>query len=96
MGARGSRAAAVVVALSVALLLLTAPVMLLAALAIKLTSPGPVLYMQTRVGQHGRHFRIVKFRSMRHDAEAVALEHLESRSLIDRHCRSVSRRSTAQ
>lgn len=51
-------------------LLVTAPVMMVAALVIKLTSPGPILYTQTRVGLHGRHFRIYKFRSMRADAEA--------------------------
>jgi sugar transferase (PEP-CTERM system associated) len=51
-------------------LLLAAPLMLLVALAIRLTSPGPVLYHQQRVGQHGRVFTIHKFRSMRVDAEA--------------------------
>ena len=40
------------------------------ALAVKLTSPGPVLYHQQRVGQHGRVFTVHKFRSMRSDAEA--------------------------
>jgi sugar transferase (PEP-CTERM system associated) len=51
------------------LLVLGAPVMLLAALAIKLDSPGPVLYRQERVGLGGRRFMCVKFRSMRTDAE---------------------------
>jgi sugar transferase (PEP-CTERM system associated) len=51
------------------LALLAAPVMLLAALAIKLDSRGPVLYRQERVGLHGRTFPVVKFRSMRTDAE---------------------------
>ena len=46
-------------------LLLAAPVMLLVALAVKLTSRGPVLYHQQRVGQHGRVFTVHKFRSMR-------------------------------
>ncbi|MDO8884389.1 MAG: sugar transferase [Pseudotabrizicola sp.] len=45
------------------------PVVLLLALAIKLTSPGPVLFFQTRVGRDGRRFRMVKFRSMYPDAE---------------------------
>jgi sugar transferase (PEP-CTERM system associated) len=45
------------------------PFMLLTALAVKLESPGPVLYHQLRVGLNGRHFRIYKFRSMRQDAE---------------------------
>jgi sugar transferase (PEP-CTERM system associated) len=51
------------------LLLLTAPVMLLAALAVKLDSRGPVLYRQERVGLDNRTFQVVKFRSMRQDAE---------------------------
>jgi sugar transferase (PEP-CTERM system associated) len=51
-------------------LTLGAPLLLLVAAAVKLTSPGPVLYRQRRVGQHGRVFMVVKFRSMRQDAEA--------------------------
>lgn len=54
---------------SLAALAVTAPVMLLAALAVKLTSPGPVLYCQERVGQGGRVFRIYKLRTMVRDAE---------------------------
>lgn len=45
------------------------PFMLLTAIAVKLESPGPVLYHQVRVGLNGRQFRIYKFRSMRQDAE---------------------------
>jgi len=45
------------------------PFMLLTAIAVRLDSPGPVLYHQIRVGFNGRHFRIYKFRSMRQDAE---------------------------
>ncbi|QSR36063.1 glycosyl transferase [Marinobacterium iners] len=45
------------------------PLMLLVAVAIKLDSPGAVLFIQERVGQGGRPFKICKFRSMRHDAE---------------------------
>ena len=51
------------------LLLLLSPVMLLAAVAIKLDSRGPVLYRQERVGLRGRSFMCTKFRSMRVDAE---------------------------
>ena len=47
------------------------PVMALTALAIRLTSPGPILYHQVRVGQNGKLFTIHKFRSMRVDAEAA-------------------------
>ncbi|MDE6286067.1 MAG: sugar transferase [Muribaculaceae bacterium] len=46
------------------------PVYAAIAIAVKLDSRGPVLYRQERVGLHGRPFRIVKFRSMRPDAEA--------------------------
>src|SRR4051812_4402963 len=52
-------------------LLLAAPIMGLVAIAIKLTSSGPALYHQQRVGQHGRIFTVHKFRSMREDAEAI-------------------------
>lgn len=54
---------------SLLLLLITLPVLICTALAIKLTSPGPVFYRQERVGQGGRHFMVLKFRSMRADAE---------------------------
>ncbi|WXA92310.1 TIGR03013 family PEP-CTERM/XrtA system glycosyltransferase [Pendulispora brunnea] len=50
-------------------LAMAAPLMLLTALAIKLDSPGPILYTQTRAGEFGRLFTILKFRSMRTDAE---------------------------
>lgn len=50
-------------------LLLAWPLMLLTALAIKLTSPGPVLYHQQRVGLRNQVFTVHKFRSMRTDAE---------------------------
>src|SRR5262245_8978446 len=50
--------------------LLASPLMLLTALAIKLDSRGPVFYMQERVGLNNTTFRIIKFRSMRVDAEA--------------------------
>jgi sugar transferase (PEP-CTERM system associated) len=51
------------------LLALTAPLMLFTALLIRLESPGPVLYRQERVGLNGRTFSVIKFRSMRNDAE---------------------------
>jgi lipopolysaccharide/colanic/teichoic acid biosynthesis glycosyltransferase len=53
----------------VVLLVLMAPLILVAALAIKLDSRGPVLYAQDRVGAQGRPFRMLKLRTMRVDAE---------------------------
>jgi len=49
--------------------LLLSPILLAVAIAVKLSSPGPVIYSQKRVGFHDRVFRIYKFRSMRHNAE---------------------------
>ena len=49
--------------------ILSAPFMLVTAIAIKIDSPGPVFFKQTRVGQNGRQFKIYKFRSMYIDAE---------------------------
>src|SRR5690606_32491670 len=51
------------------LLALSAPILLVMAIAIKLTSPGPVFYRQVRTGQFGQPFEVLKFRSMRVDAE---------------------------
>ncbi|MBV9120857.1 MAG: sugar transferase [Chloroflexi bacterium] len=50
-------------------LLLSSPMWLAVAIAIKLDSPGPVLYRQLRVGKDGQHFTFFKFRSMCQDAE---------------------------
>lgn len=50
-------------------LILFAPLMLLIAFLIKVTSPGPIIYSQERVGFDGRIFKMYKFRSMRVDAE---------------------------
>jgi lipopolysaccharide/colanic/teichoic acid biosynthesis glycosyltransferase len=52
------------------ILILASPVMLLTALAIAISSPGPIFYAQDRVGYMGQRFRFLKFRSMCHDAEA--------------------------
>lgn len=51
------------------LLILTMPVMVLVALAIWLETGSPILFRQNRTGMHGKEFEILKFRSMRQDAE---------------------------
>jgi len=56
-------------AITVPVLILMAPVLLAIALLIKFDSPGPVFYTQERVGRDRKTFKIIKFRSMRVDAE---------------------------
>ncbi len=73
-GFRASRATRFVkrmldLSLSIVGFVLSAPLMALTALAVRLDSPGPVLYSQDRVGENGRIFNVYKFRSMRTDAE---------------------------
>lgn len=62
-------------------LVLTAPLMLLLALCIRLESPGPAVFRQTRIGQHGRPFQMFKLRSMVADAEVQLTAVLESNPL---------------
>jgi O-antigen biosynthesis protein WbqP len=65
-----------VVALVAAVFL--ALIILFVALAVRLTSPGPVLYWSDRVGRHNRIFKMPKFRSMRIDTPAVATHLLQN------------------
>jgi Undecaprenyl-phosphate glucose phosphotransferase len=58
-------------AASAIFLVLLSPLLLAIALWVKLDSPGPALYAQERVGSNGRRFRMLKFRTMRTDAEAA-------------------------
>jgi O-antigen biosynthesis protein WbqP len=60
-----------------ALLVLAVPIALVA-LAVRLTSPGPVLYWSERIGRDNKTFRMPKFRSMRVDTPQVATHLLES------------------
>lgn len=53
-------------------LIVTTPIMLLIAIAIKLESSGPALYSQVRTGRYEKKFKIYKFRSMRQDAEMIS------------------------
>ncbi len=55
-------------------LILVSPLLAIIAIAIKLTSPGPVFFVQKRVGLHGRLFPMVKFRSMEKDAAQRKVE----------------------
>jgi len=59
------------IVLSAIAMVLSAPIMAVIAAAIKATSPGPAMYHQKRVGQHGRVFTVHKFRSMQLDAEST-------------------------
>jgi exopolysaccharide biosynthesis polyprenyl glycosylphosphotransferase len=85
-------------------LLLFAPLMVVVAIAIKLDSPGPLLFRQERVGRAGRRFRLLKFRTMVADAEQrraellalstdphwLKLEHDPRISRVGRHLRHLS------
>jgi O-antigen biosynthesis protein WbqP len=62
---------------SVAALFLILPIFSLV-LAVRLTSPGPVLYWSDRVGRHNRFFKMPKFRSMRTDTPALATHLLQN------------------
>ena len=55
-----------------------APPIVMTALAVRLTSPGPALYWSDRVGRHNRIFKMPKFRSMRIDTPAVATHLLQN------------------
>lgn len=55
--------------LSLIALIILSPLLLITALAVKLSSPGPVLFKQQRLGLHGKVFTIYKFRSMTDGAE---------------------------
>lgn len=55
--------------LSLMLITFTAPLIIAVSILIKLDSPGPIFYQQDRVGREGKVFRILKFRTMRTDAE---------------------------
>ena len=58
------------IAVSLTAIVSLLPLFLALVIAIKLTSPGPIIFSQVRVGRFGRHFRFYKFRSMYQDAEA--------------------------
>ena len=65
------------IVLAVLAVIIGSPVFLLTALLVKVTSPGPIIFSQIRVGRYGRHFKFYKFRSMYIDAEARKAELLK-------------------
>jgi len=54
---------------AIILIILTLPISIIAAICIKLESPGPIFYIQKRIGQFNEEFKVIKFRSMRVNAE---------------------------
>ena len=71
------------IVLSLLALTILSPLCLLVAILIKLTSPGPIFFVHTRVGKYGRHFRFYKFRSMYVDAEKRKAELMSQNQSAD-------------
>ncbi len=65
-------------------LLILSPIMIITAVAIKLYDHGPVLYKQTRLTKDGKEFKVLKFRSMREDAEKDGVARLSTGTADDR------------
>ena len=72
------------IAVSAAVLLVASPVMIVTAIAIKATDGGPVFYKQTRLTKNGKEFKVLKFRSMRVDAEKDGVARLSTGSKDNR------------
>ena len=72
---------AIDIALATLSLLALAPLLALTAICIKLTSPGPILFRQERIGVNKRRFKILKFRTMVPEAERI-MAHLEDRNEV--------------
>ncbi len=71
------------IVLSLIALIVLSPLFLILALLIKLTSPGPVFFVQIRVGEYGRNFCFFKFRSMYIDAEKRKAELMDQNQSSD-------------
>jgi len=67
--------------LSIAALPIVLPILLLASIAIRLDTPGPAIFFQERIGQHGRHFTLYKLRTMVADAEELKASVLDSHTI---------------
>jgi exopolysaccharide biosynthesis polyprenyl glycosylphosphotransferase len=70
-------------AVALAILLATLPLLLAIAVAIKLTSSGPVLFRQERMRRHGKSFRMLKFRSMHVGADDIVDQFHEQNDMVD-------------
>ena len=66
------------IVLAIAALVVCSPLLLLLALIIRLDSHGPATFKQTRVGRHGKTFRVWKFRTMAHNAERFESNHVQT------------------
>ena len=66
------------IVVSLFVLVVFSPVYLITAIIVKMTSPGPVFYVQERIGKNGKPFKMAKFRSMRVDAESNCTPQLSS------------------
>ena len=64
--------------------LIALPLLLISALAIKLSNRGPVLYRQRRIGEHGREFDLIKVRTMRIDADELRATGVPEEELVTR------------
>jgi lipopolysaccharide/colanic/teichoic acid biosynthesis glycosyltransferase len=71
------------ITLATILLAVSSPVLLVVAVLVRTTSPGPVLFRQTRVGRAGAPFRMLKFRTMRHGCDDAAHRDYIRRLLSD-------------
>jgi lipopolysaccharide/colanic/teichoic acid biosynthesis glycosyltransferase len=67
--------------LSIAALPVVLPILLLASIAIRLDTRGPAIFVQERIGQHGRHFTLYKLRTMVADAEELKASVLDSHTI---------------
>ena len=76
--------------IAVCALLVAAPVMLAAAAVVRLTSPGPALYRQTRIGQGEQPFTILKLRTMRIDSDDHVHRRFNTRELLGAPCAETS------
>lgn len=65
------------ITISASAIIFMAPLFIAVALCVRLTSAGPVIYRQTRIGRGGKHFAMFKFRTMYQDSEKLLLERLE-------------------